>query len=187
MIYLLRSPENNGYQKSSLQLAIKNNKIYKGFRWNFVKKGNDPNISNILPTVNLKTKSPIISSILKLNSTKTEIVESFYTKHFLWKELKIGKDRIKKIIENNELYNNNYYIEYLKCPKELLVKYNKPINRIIPSHSKAIKQINPITNEIIIFNTLSELYIKYGFCSSTIIDAIENKTIYGGFLWDYNK
>jgi hypothetical protein len=186
MIYLLRSPENNGYQKSSIQTAIKTNKKYKGYRWNFVKKGDDPNISNVLPTVNFKSKIPIRSSILKLNSTKTEIIESFYTKDFLWKELKISKKKLQKIIENNELYNNYYYIEYLKCPNELLVKYNKPINRIIPAHSKAIKQINPITNEVIIFNTLSELYIKYGFCSTTIIYAIENKTIHGGFLWDYN-
>ena len=187
MVYLLRSPENNGYQKSSIQTAIKTNKKYKGYRWNFVKKGDDPNVSNVLPTVNLKSKIPIRSSILKLNSTKTEILDSFYTKDFLWKELKISKKKLQKIIENNELYNNYYYIEYLKCPNELLLKYNKPINRIIPAHSKAIKQINPITNEVIIFNTLSELYIKYSFSSTTIIDAIENKTIHGGFLWDYNK
>ena len=44
-----------------------------------------------------------------------------------------------------------------------------------------------MTNEIIIFNTLNELYIKYGFCSTTIIDSIKNKTIHGGFLWDYNN
>ena len=43
------------------------------------------------------------------------------------------------------------------------------------------------TKEVIIFNTLNELYIKYGFCSTTIIDAIKNKTIHGGFLWDYNN
>ena len=187
MVYVLRSPENNGFQKSSIHTAIKNNKMYKGFRWNFVKKDEDTNISKILPTVNFKSKIPIRSSILKLNSTKTEILDSFYTKNFLWKELKISKNKIDKIITNHELYNNNYYIEYLKCPNELLLKYNKPINRIIPAHSKAIKQINPMTNEVIIFNTLNELYIKYGFCSTTIIDAIKNKTIHGGFLWDYNN
>ena len=187
MVYVLRSPENNGFQKSSIQSAIKNNKLYKGFRWNFVKKDEDPNISKISPTVNFKSKIPIRSTILKLNSTKSEILDSFYTKDFLSKELHLSSTRIKKIIENNELYNNNYYIEYLKCPKELLLKYNKPINRIIPAHSKAIKQINPMTNEVIIFNTLNELYIKYGFCSTTIIDSIKNKTIHGGFLWDYNN
>ena len=187
MIYLLRSPENNGFQKSSIQTAIKNNKIYKNFRWNFVKKGEDPTIANILPTVNFKAKPPIRSTILKLNSTKTEILDSFYTKEFLGKELKISKIKVKNIITNNELYNNNYYIEYLKCPDDLLIKYNKPINRIIPTNSKSIKQINPLNNEVVIFNTFNEIYIKYSFCSSTLIYAIKNKTIHGGFLWEYNN
>ena len=187
MIYLLRSPENNGFQKSSIQTAIKNNRIYKNFRWNFVKKGEDPTIANILPTVNFKAKPPIRSTILKLNSTKTEILDSFYTKEFLGKELKISKIKVKNIITNNELYNNNYYIEYLKCPDDLLIKYNKPINRIIPTNSKSIKQINPLNNEVVIFNTFNEIYIKYSFCSSTLIYAIKNKTIHGGFLWEYNN
>ena len=187
MIYLLRSPENNGFQKSSIQTAIKNNRIYKNFRWNFVKKGEDPTIANILPTVNFKAKPPIRSTILKLNSTKTEILDSFYTKEFLGKELKISKIKVKNIITHNKLYNNNYYIEYLKCPDDLLIKYNKPINRIIPTNSKSIKQINPLNNEVVIFNTFNEIYIKYSFCSSTLIYAIKNKTIHGGFLWEYNN
>jgi len=187
MIYLLRSPENNGFHKSSIQTAIKNNRIYKNFRWNFVKKGEDPTIANILPTVNFKAKPPIRSTILKLNSTKTEILDSFYTKEFLGKELKISKIKVKNIITHNKLYNNNYYIEYLKCPDDLLIKYNKPINRIIPTHSKSIKQINPLNNEVVIFNSFNEIYIKYSFCSSTLIYAIKNKTIHGGFLWEYNN
>ena len=187
MIYLLRSPENNGFHKSSIQTAIKNNRIYKNFIWNFVKKGEDPTIANILPTVNFKAKPPIRSTILKLNSTKTEILDSFYTKEFLGKELKISKIKVKNIITHNKLYNNNYYIEYLKCPDDLLIKYNKPINRIIPTNSKSIKQINPLNNEVVIFNTFNEIYIKYSFCSSTLIYAIKNKTIHGGFLWEYNN
>ena len=186
MVYALRSPENNGFQKSCIQTAIKKNTIYKGFRWNYVKKNDDPNLSKALPTVNFKSKIPIRSTILKINSTKTEIIDSFYTKEFLWKELKIAKKTLRNIIVNNKLYNNHYYIEYSKCPIELLAKYNKPINRVIPAHSKAIKQINPISKEVIIFNTLNEINIKYGFASSTIIDAINNKNVFGGFLWDFN-
>ena len=185
MVYLLRSPENNGFQKSCIQTAIKKNRIYKGFRWNFVKKDEDPNISKALPTTNFKYKIPIRSTILKINSTKTEIIDSFYTKEFLWKELKISKLKLRKITENNELYDNHYYIEYNKCSNELLEKYKKPVNRVIYSNSKTIKQINPISKEVIIFNTLNEIYIKYGFSTSTIINAINDKNVHGGFLWEY--
>ena len=185
MIYLLRSPENKGYQKSSIQTATKNNTTYKGFRWNFIEEGNDPNISNILPTKEYKNKAPIIDTILKLNLTKTEILESYFTKNFLAKELNLSKIKIRHIIEYGEKYNDNYYIEYYKCDKELLNKYTKPINRIIPNNSKQIKQINPITKDIVIFNNLSEIYIKFGIASTTILNVINEKILYNGFLWEY--
>ena len=51
-----------------------------------------------------------------------------------------------------------------------------------------IKQINPITNEFIIFNSLNEISIRFGYGSNTIINAIKSKKTYCGFLWEfYNK
>lgn len=142
-------------------------------------------ISRILPTNEYKYKPPIVETILKLNETKTEILDSYFTKNFIASELKIGKLTMRNIIAENKMYNNHYYIEYSKCPQELLNKYNKPINRIISANSKQIKQINPITNEIVIFNTLTEIYIKFGIATSTIIDAIKNNTVCSGFIWQY--
>lgn len=37
----------------------------------------------------------------------------------------------KIIIRDGKKFNDCYYVEYNKCPKELINKYNKPINRII--------------------------------------------------------
>lgn len=92
---------------------------------------------------------------------------------------------MRKIIENGEMYNNRYYIEYNKCPQDLLNNYKKPINRIIPPHSKLIKQIHPITKESITFNSLSEINIKLGICSKTILNAIENNFVSNGYIWQY--
>ena len=52
---------------------------------------------------------------------------------------------------------------------------------------KLIKQINPITNEFIIFNSLHEINIRFGYSSKTIIGAIKSKQTYGGFIWEYYK
>ena len=184
MVYALRAPENNGFNKSGIQTAIKDNRIYKGFRWNFVKENEDQNIVNIQPTNQYTSKSPIIDTILELNNDKTEIINSFYTKDFLAKHLGLGKQKTKKIIENKELYNNHYYIEISKCPKELLDNYDKEINRIIPTHSKQIKQIHPITKQVVLFNSLLEISMKLGFSSKPILNAIKNKTIYSGSFWE---
>ena len=185
MMYLLRSPENNGFQKGRIQDAIKSNKIYKDFRWNFVNKDEDPNISIILPTVECKTKKHIIDTILKLNSTKTEILDSYATKAIVAKELKINIRTIRKIIDHNEKHGDNYFIEYNRCPKELIEKYDKIINKTIVTSAKQIKQINPTTNEIIIFKSLTDLYTKYGISNPYILKAIEQKKIFKGYLWEF--
>ena len=163
----------------------KNKTIYKDFRWNFVNPDDDPQISKAEPTVLFKNKSPIINTILELNETKTEILDSYYTKNYLASKLGITKLKVRNIILNNIKYNDKYYIEYHKCPIELIQKYNKPINRILPTHSKQIKQIHPITKEIVIFNSLSEISIKLNYSSKPILDAINNKLLYGGYLWEY--
>lgn len=184
MIYLLRDPENKGFHKYCIQTAIKKNKIYKGFRWNFVEIDEDETITNIKPTV-ASNKPPTINSILRLNSTKTEILDSFFTKECLQKKLDITSHQMTKIITKGLIFNDHYYIEYCKCPQELLNKYTKPINRIVRTRSKQIKQINPITNETVLFNTLNEVSIKFGYTGKTIKDAIQNKTLLGGNVWQY--
>jgi hypothetical protein len=186
MVYALRAPENNGFNKSSIQSAIKKNGIYKGFRWNFVKKDQDPTISIAEPTKEF-SKPSIRYTIIQLNKDKTEIIETFYTKDFTAKHLNIGKTRMKNIIKDCTLYNNSYFVEIHNCPKELLDSYDKPINRIIPTNSKQIKQIHPITKQVVIFNSLLEIYNKLGISSKTILGAIENKTIYNGSIWEFNK
>ena len=184
MIYLLRAPENHDCGKNGIQEAIKLNRIYKGYRWNFVEDGEDPYISKAQPTISSK-KPSIVNTIVKLNSSKTEIIDTYYTKDSLMKELGISKNKMKHIIENNELHNNHYYIEYHNCSIDLINKYNKPINRIVAKHSKAVKQINAITKETIIFNTLNEIYTKLGIAPETIRKAIDTKKAYVGSYWEY--
>ena len=91
---------------------------------------------------------------------------------------------MKRIIKNNIKYDDYYYIELKNCSQDLLNKYEKPINKYIPSNAKKIKQINPISDEIIIFNSVHEANVKLGTTHSGINDAVKNKTIYNGSLWE---
>jgi phage anti-repressor protein len=178
MSYLLRSDECKCFSKSSIQTAIKDARIYKGFRWNFIDK-------ETKPTNHYKSNSPIRETILKLNETKDTILESYISKDEIAKIYKIGKLKMTNIIRNEEKYDNCYFIEYSKCPHNIIEKYDKPIMGISSVNAKRIKQINPVTKTEIIFNSLIEIYIKYGYASKTIINVIENKLIYGGCLWEY--
>jgi len=166
--------------KSRIQDSIKRNIIYKNFRWNYVKPNEDPNLSNALPTVDIKHNKTGI--ICKLNFTKTEIINTYPTKTILAKELQHNIRTIRRIVDNNELCGEYYYISYNKCPKELIDNYNKPIKKNNPSYAKQIKRICPNTNEITVFNSLSELNTKMIISNENILKAIKNKTIYKGYL-----
>lgn len=178
MVYLLRSPECNGYNKSGILKAISDSRIYKGYRWNFINK-------DTLPTVEYKSSTPIRDVILKLNETKDLIIETFKTKDEAAKALGVAKLTMRNIIKNQEKYNTYYYIEYSKCPLHIIEKYDKPIFGINSIHAKKIKQINPITNTYICFNNLNEIQLKLGIASKTIINSINDKTIYAGSLWEF--
>ena len=183
MACVLRDPENNGYQKTSIQAAIKNNYLYKGFRWNYVENEEEYDICDLAPTVERQERK--INTIVQLNSAKNKIIDTFSTKGDITKNLKIGMPKLNSIIEKNEKYNGNYYVELDKCSRDLLDKYNKPINQYLSKKSKKIKQINPKTNKIKIFNSMSDIYRQYGIADNTIANAIKNEKIYHGFLWEY--
>jgi len=178
MVYLLRSPECYGYNKSGILKAISDSRIYKGYRWNFINK-------ETMPTVEYKSSTPIRDAILQLNETKDSIIETFTTKDEAAKILGIGKLTMRNIIKNQEKHNNYYYIEYSKCPLNIIEKYDNPIFGINSIHAKKIKQINPITNTYIFFNNLNEIQLKLGISSKTIINSINNKTVHAGSLWEF--
>jgi len=178
MIYLLRSPINYGCQKSGIMTAIKESRIYKNYRWNFIDKP-------LNPTVELKNSPPIRETIIHINEEKSAIIETYLSKDIAAKQFNIAKLRMRNIIKNTEKFNSGYFVEFSKCPKELIDKYDKPIYTPVHVNSKKIKQICPQTNNVVIFNNLNDICIKYGICSATIIKAINSKNTYSGSLWEY--
>jgi hypothetical protein len=186
MIYLLRSPENDGMNKCSLTTAIKKNMEYKGYRWNFVEHGEDENVAKIKPTEKKENKA-FNESILRLNETKTKIIESFSSKSEVIKKFNLYPLKFDNIMKDNELLDNSYFVPYSNCPKDLLDEYDKSTARTIKSGNKygCVKRIDPITKIETIFRSTDEVYKKLGFKSKTIKKAIENKNMYGGCLWEF--
>jgi MSV199 domain-containing protein/T5orf172 domain-containing protein len=187
MISLLRSNESINYNKSNIQVAIKENRIYRGYRWGFVEHDEDPNISKIGPT-NENKSTRLVEPILKMNKEKTEIIEVYKTKELCAMNIGINRCKLKKIIINNELYNDNYYIKISDCNSEIINKYelNNYIEKNHHTNAKSIIQINPLTNQQIQFNTINDIYIKLGISENSIRDAIKNKQLWAGSYWKYN-
>jgi hypothetical protein len=183
IVFVIRDIDNIGYIKSDIQASIRANRIYKGFRWAYVEKGVEPKDCVINPTN--KSLQRIIEPILELNSDRTKILNSYVNQSAMIDQLNISKGRIRKIIVNELMYNNKYFIELSKCPKELISAYNKEISYKRNHNAKSIKQINPTTKEFKIFKSFRDIETCYGFRNGTIINAIEKKHLHGGFLWEY--
>lgn len=184
IVFAVRDVDNIGFAKSDIQAAIRSNRLYKGFRWAYVENGIKPEDCVINPTN--KSLQRIIEPILELNSDKTKILNSYVNQTAIIDQLKISKGRIRKIIVNELMYNNKYYIELSKCPKELISAYDKDISYKINHNAKSIKQINPTTKEVKIFKSFRDIESCYGFRNVTIINAINKQHLHGGFLWEYN-
>ena len=178
MVYLLRSPNNYGVQKTGVSKAIKESKIYKQYRWNYIDKP-------LNATVELKNPPPIRETIIHINEEKDAIIDTYVSKNIAAKHFNISKLKMRSIITTHEKFNCGYFVEFSKCPKELIDNYDKPIYTLNHVNSKKIKQICPQTNNVVIFNNLNDICIKYGICSATIIKAINSKKIYSGSLWEY--
>jgi hypothetical protein len=183
MIHVLRSNDGLKYSKGCIQQAIKNNTLYKGFRWCFVEKGEDPNISKAQPT-NINITSRITEPIVKMNESKTEIIDIYNSQEECFLNNGLTKCKLRELIINNTLYHNVYFLKISDCNSKILHKYN--INNALfkkQTKSKSIIAINPLTKKEIVFKTICEIPIKLGGTECSINSAIKNKTIYNGYYW----
>ena len=183
MIYLLRSNEGVKFLKSGVQDAIRNNTIYKGFRWCFVEHDEDPMISKAKPT-NKEISSRITEPIVKMDNTKNKIIDIYNSQEECFLNNGLTKAKLKDLIKSQELFYNFYFIKISDCNEDILKKYNISNSQFKKyTKSKSIIAINPLTKEEIVFDTITEIPIKLGGTESSINSAIKNKNIYNGYFW----
>ena len=180
MIYALR--ENSGYDKQSIQKAIKNNTIYKKSRWLFVEHNQNPNIvNNIKDTV--LCNQPEYNHIVKVNLEQTQIIQFLTGIGEMRSLYKIGNNKINQILENKLVFDNAYFIRVTDCPKNLLENYTLPIKN--SKKAKSIKSTNIHNNQIEIYKSITELNIKTGITYKKIKDIIKDKKIVNECKWEY--
>lgn len=175
--------------ESALRLAIKNNYIYKDFRWLFLDKDLPDDTIQELPEIKLHKNIPV-EFIVMLDNTKTKIIEIFSGQKEASENRKLASTLcIYKSIKYNIECKGHYFILYSNCPNDLLDKYLET-NKLpeIKRHFNAVKvkQINPINNELIEeFSSYNEVCLKYQISLKKIKEAIKTNEIYKGFKWSY--
>jgi hypothetical protein len=181
---LMEDKKYDAFSETGVRDAIRNNTIYKRYRWMIVDPDKNPMIvHDIQPTI--ESKKGGCSVVLELNSDKTVITRHFISISVASQELRTSPSIVKKMIEKNSLYNNHYYIYLRDCVPELLDGYETKVFEYIPKGAIRLKCINPETKEEKIFPSLKH---ARDFCKvhhKTVHKAINEKRLLNGFYWEY--
>lgn len=183
---LMENKKYDTFSETGIRDSVKNNTIYKKYRWMIVEKDENPMIvNNIKPTV-VSRKSGS-SVILQLNNDKSLITKHFISINVATQELKMSSHSVKKLISCKKIYGNHYYIYLDDCPCELLDLYDTKVFKTVPKCAIKVKCIHPETNEEQSFPSLQH---AREFCKvhhKTLHKAINEKKLLNGFYWEYDK
>jgi len=169
---LNKNPESN-FSYNGIYRSIKKNNVYKNFRWNYTGE-------KINPTNKIILETNKIERVVQLDKNK-KFVKLYSTKSELCKSLHIGLVRLNKYIEEEKILNDYYYVNESSYNDEIPDEFdNYEIH-----NSKQIREINIETNEIIIYQTMKELYDKRGICRQTLRNCIKNNRVCDKYKWEY--
>jgi hypothetical protein len=169
---IIKNPESN-FSYNGIYRSIKKNNVYKNFRWNYTGE-------KINPTNKIILETNKIERVVQLDKNK-KFVKLYSTKSELCKSLHIGLVRLNKYIEEEKILNDYYYVNESSYNDEIPDEFdNYEIH-----NSKQIREINIETNEIIIYQTMKELYDKRGICRQTLRNCIKNNRVCDKYKWEY--
>tara|TARA_Y100000389_G_scaffold128022_2_gene125395 strand:- start:13416 stop:14978 length:1563 start_codon:yes stop_codon:yes gene_type:complete len=171
---------------------IKNNWIYKGYRWWSINSDAEDKEYTIPPTEEkLGGNVHKDDYICMLNLEKTEILQVFASQKDACIQEKVTGGSIANAIRRDSKSCNKYWTVWTTVSDELKEKFlesNELPEKTSASNSIKINQINPINNEIIkTFNSIQEIQRTFQCSRLTLKNAIETQTTMKHFLWNYSK
>lgn len=168
--------KNPNLSYNQIYRSIKKNNVYKDFRWNYTGE-------KINPTNKITIDGNKIENVIQLDKNKN-FVKIYKTKSELCKLLHIGLVKLNRYIEEEKILNEFYYVnESSYNGNKRLLPYEF-VNYEI-HNSKQIRETNTETNEIIIYQTMKELYEKRGISRCTLRKCIKNNRVCDKYKWEY--
>jgi hypothetical protein len=95
------------------------------------------------------------------------------------------KKNAKRTLENNFTENEDYTINVL--PRET-IRTGPDAEKImlnVDTFKNLCMQINPVSGDQVIYNSMTEVSKKCGVHSKTLHERIKDGTIFNGSLWKY--
>lgn len=178
--------QNESFSPSPLKLASKNNTIYKGFRWLYVNRNEEPP-QELEPTKETKNVSPDVQFIAMIDIKKTKILAVYSNQKQAVEARNMKCNSFTRAIQQQSLSSGMYWNFFDKCSQEMKTEYlshSKLPEKYLPSCSKKVQQIDPKTNDVIkTYNSNRDVCKTAQISTATIRRITETGEIYNGYKW----
>ena len=169
-----------------LRNAYKNNTVYKGFRWYFVKR-DEILPSSIPPTVELIHKDYEIKYIAMIDITKTKIMDVYTNQKEAAKARLMKSNSFNRAIQNGTISSGHYWNYFDKCSKEMQDEYlknNKLPEKYISPCSKKVQQFCPKTKQLLkVYDSCRDVIKLFKMSVSSLKKYSELGNIHNGYIW----
>jgi len=169
-----------------LRNAFKNNTIYKGFRWYFVKR--DEEAPQIIPqTVELKYKEFEIKFVAMIDITKTKILAVYTNQKEATKARLMKCNSFNRAIQNGTISSGHYWNYFENCSKEMQDEYlknNKLPEKYLSPCGKRVQQICPKTKQILkTYDSCRDVIKLFKMSVTSLKKYNESGDIHNGYMW----
>lgn len=181
----------SGSSPSALKEAAKKDTIYKYYRWLLVDR-NVTNMAEIIIPPTIKSISQNIEYIAMIDIQQTKIMEVYASQKdaALARNL-AGYSTISRAIKQSSISSGHYWKLFNDCSVEMRNFYlskNKLPEKFTRTSSISVLQVDPITNkEIMKYNTITDVLLKYQMSRVTLKKCSDNNEIYKCYKWKIVK
>ena len=176
--------ENNKYKRPSINKAITENTIYKGYRWLFVDRELDPNIiNNIEPTK--KTKVQNNGYIAKINKEQTKIINVYLDrKTAALKNGYVSPSGLDTPVKKSSLANGFYYKLLDNCDEDLIETFTERNGEPL-LYKCGVGQFDRENNLVNEFSCKYDCIRKLKMSDKTLSKIIDSDKCYNNFFYKH--
>jgi prophage antirepressor-like protein len=173
----------NKFKRPSIAKAIENNTVYKGFRWSFVDRNQDPHILvNLMVTK--QTKARNLGYVAKLDQSKSKILAVYLDRKVAAAAHGLCRSALEKPVKTGRIHNGHYYMMYENVDSVLRQEFESSIgNELLPFKTKGVEQYDADNNLVRTYSSRQECHESFNIGDRSLNHAIASGMPYNGYVY----
>lgn len=173
----------NKFKRPSISKAIENNTVYKGFRWSFVDRNQDPNILGNL-MVTKQTNARNLGYVAKLNQSKSKILAVYLDRKVAAEAHGLCRSALEKPVKTGRIHNGHYYMMYENVNSVLRQEFESSIgNQLLPFKTNGVEQYDADNNLVRTYSSRLECHESFNIGDRSLNGAIASGMPYNGYVY----